>query len=205
LKLAALAKRTSTGASQLTTVLNEHLLTLHAHPASCRDLARTCLQHSGSSQRRPEVHPGSDPGIGGDALAQLIGAQLRRGRHRQRQARVETGQRAVFVGRRVVATQVPRCERAKPAAAQMTLHPVLVGVIRQHPKRRIQTADVVRRIHAPKLCRCPCHRRLEHWPCRQKPTDAGLRRQRSDRTASGPAQSSSPSSTTQSCDVYRSL
>jgi hypothetical protein len=154
-KLATLAKHTSTLTPKLTTVLTECLLALHTHPTLRCDLTRTRLQQPGTSKRRAQIHPRSNALIGGDPLTQLTRAQLRRGRNRQRQTRIETDQHPVFVGRRAVATQMPRRQRAKPAAAQMTLHPILVRVIRQHPKRRVQplTANVVRVLHAMTLWR----------------------------------------------------
>ena len=77
----------------LTTVLDQRLGALHAQLALCRDLTRTGLQQPRTSQCHPFVHSGSDALIGGDALAQLTGAQRRRGRGIQRQARIEPGQR----------------------------------------------------------------------------------------------------------------
>jgi hypothetical protein len=147
--LATFAKRTGTLSSELPTVLNERPLTLHPHPTLRRDLARTRLQRPGTSKRRAPRHPGPEALIGRDPLTQLPGTQPRYRWDRQRQAWIEVGQRAILVGGHVVAAQMPRRQRAKPAATQMTLHPVLVSVIPQHARRRIQplAADEVGLLH----------------------------------------------------------
>jgi hypothetical protein len=149
-KLAALAKRSGTLTPQLPPVFNKRLLALRAYPAACRHLPRTRLQQPRTREPNAALHAGSDALVGNDALTQLTRAQLRRRPGCQRQARIEPRQRPIFVGCRVVATQMPRRERTKPAATEMALHSVLVSVIRQHPERRVQplAADVVGVLHA---------------------------------------------------------